>query len=112
MLVAAPERWDEACFAVPALRALMASGMKVGVLCRSGQREFWETLAGLEVIECPRKVRDLLPVISGRWQAALLWEAGRVLAESMIAITGRRASAAYKEPAIQGLFMRMLHPMV
>jgi len=43
--------------------------------------------------------------------AALLWEAGRVLAESMIAITGRRASAAYKEPAIQGLFMRMLHPM-
>ncbi|MDZ7599237.1 MAG: FAD binding domain-containing protein [Desulfobacterales bacterium] len=44
--------------------------------------------------------------------AALLWEAGRVLAESMIAITGRRASAAYKEPAIQGLFMRMLHPMV
>jgi CO/xanthine dehydrogenase FAD-binding subunit len=44
--------------------------------------------------------------------AALLWEAGRVLAESMIAITGRRASAAYKEPAIQGLFMRMLHPVV
>jgi CO/xanthine dehydrogenase FAD-binding subunit len=42
----------------------------------------------------------------------LLWEAGRVLAESMIAITGRRSSAAYKEPAIQGLFMRMLHPMV
>jgi len=44
--------------------------------------------------------------------AALLWEAGRVLAENTIAITGRRASAVYKEPAIQGLFMRMLHPMV
>jgi CO/xanthine dehydrogenase FAD-binding subunit len=42
----------------------------------------------------------------------LLWEAGRVLAENMIAITGRRSSAVYKEPAIQGLFMRMLHPMV
>lgn len=42
----------------------------------------------------------------------LLWEAGRALAENMIAITGRRASAVYKEPAIQGLFMRMLHPMV
>lgn len=42
----------------------------------------------------------------------LLWEAGRVLAENMIALTGRRSSAVYKEPAIQGLFMRMLHPMV
>ena len=44
--------------------------------------------------------------------AALLWETGRVLAENMIAITGRRTSAVYKEPAIQGLFMRMLYPMV
>ncbi|MFZ3046623.1 MAG: FAD binding domain-containing protein [Desulfatirhabdiaceae bacterium] len=44
--------------------------------------------------------------------AALLWEAGRVLAENMIAITGRRASAVYKESAVQGLFMRMVYPMV
>ena len=44
--------------------------------------------------------------------AALLWEAGRVLAENMIAITGRRASAVYKESAVQGLFMRMLYPLV
>jgi CO/xanthine dehydrogenase FAD-binding subunit len=42
----------------------------------------------------------------------LLWEAGRLLAEQMLEITGRRASAIYKEPAIQGLFMRLMHPMV
>lgn len=43
---------------------------------------------------------------------ARIWEAGRILAEKMIEITGRRASAVYKEPAIRGLFMRMLYPMV
>jgi CO/xanthine dehydrogenase FAD-binding subunit len=41
----------------------------------------------------------------------LLWEAGRVLAERMIEITGRRLSAVYKEPAIQGLFVRLMYPL-
>jgi CO/xanthine dehydrogenase FAD-binding subunit len=40
-----------------------------------------------------------------------LWEAGRVLAERMIEITGRRLSAVYKEHAIQGLFMRLMLPL-
>ncbi len=34
----------------------------------------------------------------------LLWEAGRVLAERMIEITGRRLSAVYKEPRYPGSF--------
>ncbi|SDO88341.1 FAD binding domain-containing protein [Desulforhopalus singaporensis] len=42
----------------------------------------------------------------------LLFEGGRLLAESMIEITGRRPSIIYKEPAVQGLFVRMLHPVV
>jgi CO/xanthine dehydrogenase FAD-binding subunit len=42
----------------------------------------------------------------------LIWEAGKILAERTIAITGRRPSAAYKENAIQGLFVRMLTPLV
>lgn len=42
----------------------------------------------------------------------LIWEAGGMLAEKMIDITGRRPSAIYKEPAVQGLFMRMLYPVV
>jgi len=42
----------------------------------------------------------------------LLWETGRLLADRMLEITGRRPSAVYKEPAIQGLFMRMMYPLV
>jgi CO/xanthine dehydrogenase FAD-binding subunit len=41
-----------------------------------------------------------------------LWQAGKILAEKMLEITGRRPSAIYKEPAIQGLFMRMMHPLI
>jgi CO/xanthine dehydrogenase FAD-binding subunit len=40
-----------------------------------------------------------------------LWRAGKLLAEKMLDITGRRPSAVYKEPAIQGLFMRIMHPL-
>ena len=42
----------------------------------------------------------------------LLREAGNLLAEKMVEITGRRSSIIYKEPAVQGLFMRMMYPMV
>jgi CO/xanthine dehydrogenase FAD-binding subunit len=42
----------------------------------------------------------------------VLWQAGKILAEKMLAITGRRSSKVYKEPAIQGLFMRMMSPLI
>lgn len=42
----------------------------------------------------------------------LLWDAGKILAEKMAEVTGRRSSSVYKEPAVQGLFMRILYPMV
>lgn len=42
----------------------------------------------------------------------LLFSGGRLLAEKMIEITGRRSSIIYKEPAVQGLFVRMLYPVV
>ena len=57
MLVAGPERWDVECFAVPAVRALMASGLGVGVLCREEQAEFWHTLPHVEVLTYPVKAR-------------------------------------------------------
>ena len=41
----------------------------------------------------------------------VVWEAGKILAEKMLEITGRRPSAVYKEPAIQGLFMRLMYPL-
>jgi ADP-heptose:LPS heptosyltransferase len=106
MLVAAPERWDEACFAVPAVRALMASGLRVGVLCRAWQREFWETLPGLEVIECPRKARELASVIAGKWQAALVWEKGVAEEAARLGEVPRRFG-----PADANLIKQLTHPL-
>ena len=78
MLIAAPGRWDEACFSLPALRTLVASGVGVGVLCEAGQRRYWETLPGLTVLDFPPKTkpRALAGELAGLWQAALLWEPG------------------------------------
>lgn len=78
MLVAAPERWDEACFAAPALRALAASGLGTGVLCPEEQQEFWSTLEDLVVVAYPArsKVKAVAAAISGNWEAALSWELG------------------------------------
>jgi len=78
MLVAAPENWDEACFAVPAIRALAGSGLSLGVFCPETQRAFWETVAGLKVVSFPPKAssRNAASQITGRWQASLAWETG------------------------------------
>jgi ADP-heptose:LPS heptosyltransferase len=78
MLVAAPERWDEACFAVPAVRAVVASGLATGVFCPAEQREFWATLEGLTVLDFPVKAKAKLVAgeIAGQWQASLAWEVG------------------------------------
>ncbi len=44
--------------------------------------------------------------------ARMLMEARDVLTERMFEITGRRASAVYKEPAVRGLLLRMLYPLL
>ncbi len=41
-----------------------------------------------------------------------LEEGARLVAEEMIRVTGRRPSSVYKEKAVQGLFLRMLAPMM
>jgi hypothetical protein len=51
-------------------------------------------------------------LLGKRPDRALFWEAGQVMAEKMVEITGRRPSTVYKEKAAQGLFMRMLYPLV
>jgi ADP-heptose:LPS heptosyltransferase len=77
MLVAAPDRWDEACFAVPALRAIVAAGLPTGVLCRAEQREFWQTVEGVAVMEFPAKARaKQVAALAGGWAASMAWEAG------------------------------------
>ena len=61
----------------------------------------------------PQRLPEVEDHLTGRAPTAkLIWEAGRILAERTIAITGRRPSTIYKESAIQGLFMRMLAPLV
>jgi len=61
----------------------------------------------------PHRFREVEEMLQGRVpDEILLWEAGGVLAERMIEITGRRLSAVYKEPAIQGLFVRLMLPLI
>ncbi len=108
MLVAAPERWDEACFAVPAVRALMASGLGVGVLCGGEQEDFWKTLPGLEVLAFPAKAKPkaVAAGIGGDWQAALLWEEGLVADAVAHAGVPRRLGPGGKK-----LAKRLTHPL-
>ncbi len=108
MLVAAPGRWDEACFAVPAVRALIASGQRVGVLCEQAQREFWETVAGLTVIDFPAKAKAkaVAARIAGSWLASLAWEVGMAAEAFQIAAIPRRFGADERK-----LKKRLTHPL-
>jgi heptosyltransferase-2 len=86
MLIAAPVRWDDACFAIPAVRALAGSGLRVGVLCGEAQQAVWETVKGLAaVIAFAEKAnaKSVAAEISGKWEAAMIWEDG-VAAESCV----------------------------
>jgi CO/xanthine dehydrogenase FAD-binding subunit len=61
----------------------------------------------------PRRMAVVEAMVAGRRPTeTLLREAASALTEEMFRVTGRRASAVYKEPAVQGLFLRMLYPMV
>ena len=88
MLVLAPERWDEACFAAPAVRALAASGLAVGVLCAPEQSAFWETLVGIRVIASAEQVDG------ADWDAALAWQDGPLLRPARAAGISRRLAPA------------------
>lgn len=108
MLVAAPERWDEACFAVPALRALMAAGLGIGVICREEQREFWQTVVGLEVLAFPAKTKAKAAAVEirGGWKASLVWEPGFAADAAKIAEVPRRLG-----PADRRLKKLLTHPL-
>lgn len=78
MLVAAPQRLDEACFAMPAVRAMAASGVGVGVLCAEDQEDFWRTLTGVAVWAYAKgaAVKEVAAELRDQWKASLAWEAG------------------------------------
>lgn len=79
LLIASPARWDECCFSVPAVRALLESGWEIGLLCTPAQRTFWETLPGLRIVVVSEKesVRSLAKRLCGSWRSALVWEDGQ-----------------------------------
>ncbi len=61
----------------------------------------------------PHRFRDIENHLMGKIpDKDLLWEAGNLLSRQMLGITGRRPSAVYKEPAIEGLFVRMMYPLL
>ncbi len=78
MLVALPERWDEACFAVPAVRALVRSGLIGALICYDEQESFWKTVCTLPCFTFSHKTSagQLAKMLGNDWEASLVWEDG------------------------------------
>lgn len=108
MLVAAPARWDEACFSIPAVRALIASGPGVGILCPEEQMSLWQSLPVVSVIGVPQNARakPIAARIDSSWQAAWLWEEGPLADAIVRAKVPRRLG-----PAVGKLTKMLTHPL-
>ena len=85
LLLAAPHGWREACFAVPAVRAIRYSrrSATIGVICPEEQEPLWEDVNVDRIIPYPvgasaRRIVGLLRDQSERWNSVVLWEAGAV----------------------------------
>lgn len=77
MLVAAPVSWRDACFSLPAVRALAAAGIPVSILCPDTQLIFWKA-AGFDALTAypaGASARAIASLIN-HTPRALLWEAG------------------------------------
>jgi len=84
LLVAAPERLDDACFSIPAVRSLMSvRGVdQVHLLCVDPQRSLWRTVPGLEVLGYPegagvRVIRAEIEASGTGFSSAVIWEKSR-----------------------------------
>jgi ADP-heptose:LPS heptosyltransferase len=82
ILFAAPRRWDEACFSVPALRAIRNSKptCTLGVICHEDQLEFWRGIIGIDDIISYNDRSTLRSIVRQQsqsrytWESAILWE--------------------------------------
>lgn len=108
MLLGLPERWDEACFAVPAVRALEKSGLVGGLVLREEQAEFWKTVSGLPQVVFSEKtgVGKLAGELRGGWEAALVWDDGIAAKAFAKAKIAKRLGA---EKAVPGKLLT--HPL-
>lgn len=84
LLVVAPERLDDACFAVPATRALAAHQRvnALSVLCSEDQAALWATLPRLGTITFaptsrPAAIAAAIKETGNKFTAALAWEPGK-----------------------------------
>jgi len=89
LLVVAPERLDDACFAVPATRALAAHERvnSLSVLCSEDQAALWNTLPELGTITFaptsrPAAIVTAIKDDGSEFAVALAWEPGKA-AEAM-----------------------------
>lgn len=99
LLVISPVRWDEACFSVPSVRALIAAGLDPVVLCAEEMREFWQSIPGLEVMThvANAKPKFIAADLSAKkFHNALMWEASSAADAARLAKIGNRIGPAIK----------------
>ena len=96
-------------------KALAIARMSMAVLAdrtKEGTFRFVRLALG-SATPTPIRVRAVESFLMGKKLDLPTFETGaRLMAEEMIRITGRRPSTIYKEKAVQGLFMRMLAPLL
>jgi ADP-heptose:LPS heptosyltransferase len=108
MLLGMPERWDEACFAVPALRALLKSGLAGGIVCREGQADFWNTVCSLPQFTFSERTSagELAGKLGSGWEASVVWDHGIAAKAFSKAKIDRRLGPAEKK-----LSKLLTHPL-
>lgn len=99
LLVISPVCWDEACFSVPSVRALIAAGHELVVLCVEEMREFWQSIAGLEVMTHPAKSKAksiAADLLTKNFHSALIWEVSPAADATRLARIDKRIGPATK----------------
>lgn len=99
MLVISPVRWDEACFSVPSVRALIAARLDPLVLCAEEMREFWQSIPGLEVMTHASGAKAKLiaaDLAAKNFHSALMWDASPAADATRLANISNRIGPAIK----------------
>lgn len=95
LIVAVPEAFDEACFSVPAIRALVGFCAEVSVFCAEVQAPLWAQVGGLkEVVTFPtgnsaRKMARVLSPKVADYEAAISFSANGAAALARVGVAVR-----------------------
>lgn len=76
VLVQSPTRWDEACFLVPAVRAIRGArpSCTLGILCHESQEAMWQCVAGINDVVTWNDRGKINQRRMVNWESAILWE--------------------------------------